>query len=217
MEYIYIDKTNKITDEDIIYDLILVKKEILKKEIITQKEYEQYGKYGRKAIKNHFGSWNNLLDRLNIQKTRVNTHLTKEDIFDLIDGLWIVLQRQPTLREFESMTKHTKKIIVSRFGKWSTCLMEFVKWKNNAIGKTIISNNKINHKTSRDPSKSLRYDVMKRDGFKCVICGKSPVNNPNIELHIDHIKPYSLGGETIFENLQTLCSECNLGKSNKRD
>ncbi len=32
--------------------------------------------------------------------------------------------------------------------------------------------------------------------------------------HIDHIKPWSKGGETVLENLQTLCATCNLGKSN---
>ena len=36
----------------------------------------------------------------------------------------------------------------------------------------------------------------------------------NVELHVDHIKPWSKGGETVLENLQTLCATCNLGKSN---
>jgi 5-methylcytosine-specific restriction endonuclease McrA len=37
---------------------------------------------------------------------------------------------------------------------------------------------------------------------------------PQRRLHIDHIVPWSKGGETALENLETLCSECNLGKSN---
>ncbi|MBA3804703.1 MAG: HNH endonuclease, partial [Acidobacteria bacterium] len=35
-----------------------------------------------------------------------------------------------------------------------------------------------------------------------------------VALHVDHIRPWSKDGETLLENLQTLCSECNLGKSN---
>jgi 5-methylcytosine-specific restriction endonuclease McrA len=31
---------------------------------------------------------------------------------------------------------------------------------------------------------------------------------------VDHIVPWSKGGETILENLRTLCSKCNLGKGN---
>jgi 5-methylcytosine-specific restriction endonuclease McrA len=34
-----------------------------------------------------------------------------------------------------------------------------------------------------------------------------------IVLHVDHIKAWANGGETVLENLQTLCSKCNLGKS----
>lgn len=61
----------------------------------------------------------------------------------------------------------------------------------------------------------LRYDVMKRDGFRCVLCGRSAEDG--VLLHVDHIIPVSKGGRTIMENLQTLCSECNLGKSDKLD
>ena len=62
---------------------------------------------------------------------------------------------------------------------------------------------------------SLRYDIMKRDGFKCVICGRTPKDG--ITLHVDHILPVSKGGKTVPSNLRTLCSICNLGKSDKYD
>jgi len=59
---------------------------------------------------------------------------------------------------------------------------------------------------------------MKRDDFKCVKCGRNPATDPGIKLEIDHIIPYSKPkGETVIENLQTLCKECNLGKSNLSD
>ena len=70
------------------------------------------------------------------------------------------------------------------------------------------------HKASRTISDKLRYQVLKRDNFKCCACGASPAKDPSVELHIDHIVPWSKGGETTAENLQTLCSKCNLGKSN---
>ena len=66
---------------------------------------------------------------------------------------------------------------------------------------------------SRVISDKLRYQVLKRDNFKCCACGASPAKNPAVELHIDHILPWSKGGETTLENLQTLCSKCNIGKS----
>ena len=64
-------------------------------------------------------------------------------------------------------------------------------------------------------SDSLRYDILKRDSFKCTICGATA--QEGAKLHVDHIVPISKGGKTIKSNLRTLCSSCNLGKGNKYD
>lgn len=69
------------------------------------------------------------------------------------------------------------------------------------------------HRTSRNINTRLRFLVLKRDNFKCCACGASPAKDPAVELHVDHIKPWAKGGETTLDNLQTLCSKCNLGKS----
>lgn len=63
--------------------------------------------------------------------------------------------------------------------------------------------------------RSLRYEAFKKYGRKCMVCGAT-VENGAI-LHVDHIKPRSLYPELelILENLQILCKDCNLGKSNK--
>jgi len=60
---------------------------------------------------------------------------------------------------------------------------------------------------------SIRYDVMKRDGFRCVLCGMSAKDGAI--LHVDHIIPVSKGGKSTMSNLRTLCEKCNMGKSNK--
>ena len=66
---------------------------------------------------------------------------------------------------------------------------------------------------SRDPSTRLRFEVLYRDKFTCRFCGASPTKDPAVTLHVDHIIPWSKGGETTLDNLQTLCAKCNLGKS----
>jgi 5-methylcytosine-specific restriction endonuclease McrA len=63
----------------------------------------------------------------------------------------------------------------------------------------------------------LRLKVLQRDNFRCVLCGKSPATNPGTVLHIDHIVPFSKGGQTTAENLRTLCAECNWGKGNDKN
>lgn len=59
-------------------------------------------------------------------------------------------------------------------------------------------------------SKKTRFEVFKRDKFKCQYCGKSA---PEIVLHLDHIVPVASGGDDNLMNLITSCKDCNLGKS----
>jgi hypothetical protein len=60
----------------------------------------------------------------------------------------------------------------------------------------------------------LTLKVLKRDNYKCQICGKSPSTYPELSLEVDHILPVSKGGTNDIENLQTLCFYCNRGKGN---
>jgi 5-methylcytosine-specific restriction endonuclease McrA len=64
-----------------------------------------------------------------------------------------------------------------------------------------------------DVSDSIRYDIMRRDGFKCVICGAE--RSQGVRLHVDHIVPIAKGGKSVPSNLRTLCERCNVGKSDK--
>jgi hypothetical protein len=71
------------------------------------------------------------------------------------------------------------------------------------------------HTTRRSVSVSMRYDVLKRGCFRCAKCGRSPATESGVQLQVDHVIPWSRGGETVLENLQVLCAECNSGKSNR--
>jgi hypothetical protein len=65
----------------------------------------------------------------------------------------------------------------------------------------------------REPiGKRLRFEIFKRDRFRCVYCGRTP---PVIVLHVDHFVPVAGGGDNDPANLFTSCSDCNLGKSDK--
>lgn len=58
-------------------------------------------------------------------------------------------------------------------------------------------------------SKKTRFDVFKRDGFKCQYCGAVP---PEAVLEVDHIRAVAAGGENDIDNLVTACFPCNRGK-----
>lgn len=59
-------------------------------------------------------------------------------------------------------------------------------------------------------SKKTRFDVFKRDGFRCQYCGAHP--SENVLLEADHINPVAEGGSNDADNLVTACWDCNRGK-----
>jgi len=61
-------------------------------------------------------------------------------------------------------------------------------------------------------SAGLRTQILRRDGYRCRMCGATAAK---ATLHVDHITPVSLDGRTVPENLQVLCQSCNLGKGNR--
>lgn len=61
----------------------------------------------------------------------------------------------------------------------------------------------------RSLSKRLRFEIFKRDGFRCVYCGGTPLQSI---LHVDHVEPVAEGGTDDAFNLVTACESCNLGK-----
>lgn len=61
-----------------------------------------------------------------------------------------------------------------------------------------------------DFTPTQKEEIFKRDGYRCVMCGKG--NAEGIEIHADHVKPRDLGGTSEIGNGQTLCAQHNLIK-----
>ena len=179
------------------------------------------------TIANHFGSWAAFCERAGVAP-RYQRSVTHQHLFDNLDRVWQVLGRQPRAKE---MKQPLSPISVSRYQKefrepWYNICLGFLSWKSGASvdeiereaqAVPVPPNGRSSRTTRREISLSLRYEVLKRDGFRCVKCGRSPATEAGMQLHIDHVLPWANGGETVFANLQCLCSECNLGKSNRHN
>ena len=57
---------------------------------------------------------------------------------------------------------------------------------------------------------ALRWKILERDNFTCRTCGQKA---PTVVLAVDHIISVAEGGNDHPDNLRTLCSACNLGRS----
>lgn len=164
--------------------------------------------------------------------TSRRTPYTEQELFAEMERIWKILRQRPSRYEWEqSSPKISYQTYKYRFGSWTNACLKFIEYKSgkavfvedepkvNLDSKKILGkeNNKKDEVTPirRDVSLSLRLKVLSRDNFRCVYCGKSPVTDLGTKLHIDHIIPFSKGGKSELNNSQTLCEECNLGKSNR--
>ncbi len=70
----------------------------------------------------------------------------------------------------------------------------------------------VSNRNIEDFTPELKKLILERDGYKCVMCGRS--DKEGYELHVDHILPKDKGGKATLDNGQTLCSICNFRKKN---
>ena len=57
-----------------------------------------------------------------------------------------------------------------------------------------------------------RLAIYLRDGFRCVYCGRDLHGADPQDLTLDHVHPWSLGGENEPTNLITACRSCNCSR-----
>lgn len=185
-------------------------------ERLTQKDYRERGRFSETTIIKRFGTWNNGLIEAGLIVS-VRNNLSDEILFENILKLWLHYGHQPR-RAYLALPPSTvsQSPYNRKYGSWNAALKSFVEYANAQEFDRPYEGQGLSGKTrgGRDPSLRLRYKVLVSDSFKCRVCGRSPSSNSSVQLHVDHIVPWSVGGLTEFENLQTLCSICNLGKSN---
>lgn len=204
-----------VPDSALLEDLRVVAAR-LGKRTVGQKEYGEFGEYDASTMIRRFGSWNGALRSAGLEVSN-EVNISDERLFENVLTLWQHYGRQPRRSELAIPPSCiSQSPYHRRFGSWSAALAAFVQYANEG-GLSASESTEPTHprrETGREPSLRLRWKVLQHDRFTCRACGASPAITPGVELHVDHITAWSIGGLTVLENLQTLCSRCNLGKSN---
>lgn len=216
-------RRRNIPDDEILEDIRNVAKKIngIAPTVI---QYEDLGNFGSTTIRRKFGSWKSALIKAGLS-VPFNTQITEEDLFKNLAEIWQNIGQQPVgndVRRNET-SKYSLGTYEKRFGSWNNALVAFGKFINKeepedalVSDRVRLSTSKIQaNRTPRGINWRLRASVLIRDNCICKMCGSSPAKNPETVLHVDHIIPWSKGGETVSGNLQTLCQTCNVGKSNQ--
>ncbi len=129
-----------------------------------------------------------------IEKSIINNTIYKEDVFKIKVHVYVYRVN----RNYDIKNRKDRVVYFDEL------ISIYNEWKNN---KKYAQTSKKERKLMNN---QLKDEVLKRDGYKCCVCGKTEADG--IKLEIDHIIPVSRGGQTTISNLQTLCNECNLKK-----
>ena len=188
---------------------------------LTQPEFMKLSpKVSAQTLQRRFGTWGKAIERAGLAHLyQAPKRFTSEDCFENLANVWTHLGRPPEYLEMKSFPSVIgPKAYSSRWGTWRKALAAFVEWSNREgavqANEVTASTMPRGRRVEDDPAirPGLRFMVFLRDRFRCLVCGRSPATHLNVELHADHAKSIYDGGKTIFENLQTLCQDCNLGK-----
>lgn len=176
-------------------------------------------------IRRLFGEWKHALSAAGLEQSALGKRYTDEQCFENMLNVWTHCGRPPQHDEMNSAPSVVgSKAYIRRWGTWRKALSAFVA-RVDASGNEVesfeasppapeafSSSPAKEDRGPRDVPLALRYFVLRRDSFRCVACGASPALSAGIVLHIDHVVPWVRGGQTVADNLRTLCQHCNLGK-----
>jgi len=181
----------------------------------TTREYDRWSDKvcNSRAISERLGSWRRALARVGIQ-TGVRVHrYTPRELMDNLELVWRELGRPPGN---PSMTRYgfriSSKPYKTRWGSLRNACQLLARFKRGEITEPQLLGTVPTRRTRAALSLKLRWDVLKRDDYGCVVCGARP---PDVQLEVDHILAVSRGGTNDLTNLRTLCRPCNQGKRDR--
>lgn len=229
-------RTRGFSDDELIAELRTVAKK-LGVTTFTMEMFNKYASINAETVRLRFGSWWAAMKKADLVISNLGKRYSDEDYFENLLTVWTHYGRQPTYGEMDLPPSSIPPgAYEAKWGKWTKALLAFLDRVNSDVNtsppKVAQTEADVSHARRRltrhikkppRPKKSgertislgLRYDVLRRDRFRCVICGANPAANPQCQLHVDHVIAHSKGGRTSLENLRTLCMRCNVGKSDK--
>ncbi|MFH0771679.1 MAG: HNH endonuclease [Candidatus Omnitrophota bacterium] len=166
------------------------------------------------TIIKRFGSWKKVMSLLGIEGGR--ERYTPEKLIENLEKIWRQLGYPHGKRQIK---KYGLKISESPYkyiwGSVRSACEYLSDFHNGKITEEELLKGNTSKTTRRTIPLKVRWEVLKRDNYKCVKCGRGPATHHNITLEVDHKRSVAKHGDNDIANLQTLCYDCNQGKKDK--
>lgn len=215
--------SRRMSDEEVIQALRDLAARLGKDEL-TVHDVEGHLPFSGETLRRRWGTSRGAFEAAGLFSTSAGRRYTDEECFANLLAVWTYHGRPPKYHEMGLPPSRVGgKAYITRFRTWNKTLAAFVdrvnrdsepeaKVASSAAPPPILAHS---GEARRDIPLGLRFRVLRRDRFKCVLCGDHPARNPECVLHVDHVIPWSRGGSTREDNLRTLCGACNLGRGNR--
>lgn len=195
---------------------------------LTRQFFDATATFHSATLDRRFGSWGKALRAAGLEVVPLGRRHSSDDYFENLLAVWAHLGRQPNHRKMNAVpSRITGGAYEKKFGTWKRALKAFVERVNQPEqDRGVVEVKGLATSPEPDPprplaapvetlSLGLRYQILRRDRFQCVLCGRSPSAFPGLDLHVDHIVHRSRGGTNESENLRTLCGDCNIGRGSR--
>jgi hypothetical protein len=222
-----------MTDEDVLEALRELAERLGKSEL-TVEDVEEHLPFSGETLRRRWGTSRAAFGAAGLTVTNLGRRYFDEECFTNLLTVWTHYGRPPQYREMGLLPSTVGgKAYVKRFKTWSKALAAFVERVNrdaepapapDTVEVDAPSDGSASPESpmcgrlpedSREIPLGLRFRVLHRDRFKCVLCGDHPARNAECVLHVDHLIPWSKGGKTREDNLRTLCATCNVGRGSR--
>ena len=216
----------RMTDNELLKEILRVASP-LETDTLSQEAFNATSCINARAVISRFGSWKSALQEAGLHLSRHGRRYSDDDYFENLLAVWTFCARQPYYREMDGAPSQiTAGAYEKKWGTWKKALVAFIERVNqDTAAESGQKQGRPALRLENDPAKARRnvrsiplgsrYNVLRRDRFRCVLCGASPATKIGCVLHVDHIRPVARGGKTEPDNLRTLCQGCNIGKSDK--
>lgn len=184
----------------------------------TQKQYDRWKNRALCAaqIAERFGSWASAMEQAGLEPMWGFSKSAVEMVETFMD-CWEEHDDAPTVKALASYlkrigSKYTVHMYSHYFGGVRRLAQRVSDFHLGKISEAQLTERYIRESNNRRPlSPKRRLDVLTRDNFCCVLCGRSAKTH-GVPLEVDHKVPVAQGGSDEMDNLQTLCEDCNRGK-----
>lgn len=184
----------------------------LDKDTLSRDDIDRHGKMSSGVVLKRFGSLRQALQAAGLRPTRF-MKATDDELMDVLEEVWVSIiekfGRRPERADLRTLSiPISPDTIVRRFGSWKKALVATAERANQERPLDSLQSAPAPPVMTRAAiSVRKRFFVLKRDRYKCRLCGASAV-----PLEVDHIVPNARGGSDALDNLQSLCVPCNRGK-----